>query len=50
MCDGTLMFCGTFAAIGGIRPAERFRYELEDPLLGRKLAAGYMMRPLPLVS
>jgi hypothetical protein len=48
--DGTLMFCGTFPAIGGIRPAGRFRYELEDPVLGRKLAAGYAMRALPLVS
>jgi hypothetical protein len=50
MGDGTVMFCGTFAAIGGIRPAARFRYELEDPVLGRRIGAGYAMRPLPLVS
>jgi hypothetical protein len=47
--DGTVMFCGTVPAIGGIRPAARFRYELEDPVLGRKLTGGYAMRDLPLI-
>ena len=36
--EGSIMFCGTFAAKGGIRPADRFDYELEDPVLGRKIA------------
>jgi hypothetical protein len=49
MGDGTLMFCGTFAAVGGVRPAARFRYELEDPLLARTIGSGYETRPLPLV-
>ena len=44
------MFCGTFPAIGGIRPATRFRYQLEDPVRGRKLAGGYNVRALPLIS
>ncbi len=48
--DGTLMFCGTSPAIGGIRPAERFRYELADPVLGRSLAGAYRMKELPLIS
>jgi hypothetical protein len=48
--DGTLMFCGTFAAIGGIRPAPAFRYELSDPVLGRTIGGTYSMRDLPLVS
>ena len=48
--NGTLMFCGTFAAIGGVRPARLFRYQLEDPVLGRTLDASYAMRTLPLVS
>jgi hypothetical protein len=48
--DGTAMFCGTFGAIGGIRPAQAFRYELHDPVLGRTISAGYEMRELPLVS
>ncbi len=49
MGDGTVMFCGTFAAIGGVRPTAGFRYELEDPLLGRRIGARYEMRSLPLV-
>jgi hypothetical protein len=48
--DGTLMFCGTFAAIGGVRPASSFHYELADPVLGRRLMARYEMRTLPLVT
>ncbi|HEY5128339.1 MAG TPA: DUF2848 domain-containing protein [Bradyrhizobium sp.] len=31
--DGCAMFGGTFAAKGGIRPASRFEFELEDPVL-----------------
>ena len=34
--DGTAMLCGTLAAIGGIRPAERFEVELEDPVLAAR--------------
>ena len=48
--DGTLMFCGTFAAKGGIRPAPRFEYELEDPVLGRRITAGYSITCLPNVG
>jgi hypothetical protein len=50
VCDGTLMFCGTFTAIGGIRSSEAFRYELTDPVLERSLLSAYAMRELPLVS
>ena len=45
--QGWAMFCGTLAAKGGIRPAKRFRMELEDPVLGRKLAHEYAIRALP---
>jgi hypothetical protein len=48
--DGTLIFCGTIPAIGGIRPAGAFRYELVDPVLTRTIRARYAMRTLPLVS
>jgi hypothetical protein len=48
--EGTLMFCGTFAAKGGIRPSTRFEYELEDPVLGRKIAGGYSVASLPNVG
>jgi hypothetical protein len=50
MVDGTLLFCGTIAAIGGIRPALAFRCELADPVLGLTIDASYVNRPLPLVS
>jgi len=44
---GYVMFCGTLAAKGGIRPATRFRMELEDPVLKRKLAHEYAVNVLP---
>ena len=47
---GTLMFCGTLGAIGGIRPASRFEMELEDPVRGRSMRHGYEVRTLPVVS
>jgi hypothetical protein len=47
---GAAMFCGTVGAIGGIRPAERFEMELEDPVLGRKISHGYDVVALPVVS
>lgn len=50
LADGTLMFCGTLAAIDGIRPAREFRYELFDPVLDRAIRGAYEMRALPLVS
>jgi hypothetical protein len=50
LSDGTLMFCGTFAARGGIRPADRFDYELEDPVLKRKITHGYAIETLPVLG
>ena len=47
---GTLMFCGTPGAIGGIRPATRFEMELHDPVLKRSLRHGYDIDVLPVVS
>ncbi|MGQ0544002.1 MAG: DUF2848 domain-containing protein [Betaproteobacteria bacterium] len=44
---GWAMFCGTLAAKGGIRPASKFAMELEDPVLGRKLAHEYRVKVLP---
>lgn len=48
--DGTVMFCGTQPAIGGIAAADRFEMELEDPVLGRSLSCAYDIRALPVVS
>jgi Protein of unknown function (DUF2848) len=45
--EGTVMFGGTFAARGGIRPAERFDFEIEDPVLGRGIRHGYAIVTLP---
>ena len=45
--DGCAMFGGTFAAIGGIRPASRFEFELEDPVLKRSIRHGYDVITLP---
>ncbi|MEW6256950.1 MAG: DUF2848 domain-containing protein [Pseudomonadota bacterium] len=44
------MFCGTLAAHGGIRPAERFEFEIEDPVLGRTIRHAYDVAVLPVVG
>ena len=44
---GWAMFCGTLAAKGGIRPADVFRIELDDPVRKRKLAHEYRIHVLP---
>jgi len=48
--DGSIMFGGTLAAKGGIRPAERFEFELVDEKLGRKIAHGYNIELLPVLG
>jgi hypothetical protein len=47
---GAAMFCGTLPAIGAIRSSPRFEMEIEDPVLGRKLAHAYEITALPIVS
>jgi Protein of unknown function (DUF2848) len=48
--DGCAMFGGTFAAKGGIRPASRFEFELEDPVLRRSIRHGYDVIELPVLG
>jgi hypothetical protein len=48
--EGAAMFCGTLATIGGIQPADRFEFELEDPAVGRRLVHGYDMQSLPVAG
>jgi hypothetical protein len=48
--DGCAMFGGTFAAKGGIRPATRFEYELEDPVLKRSIRHAYEVIALPVLG
>ena len=48
--EGTVMFSGTIAAKGGVRPASNFRFELHDPVLGRTLRHEYSVRALPVAG
>jgi hypothetical protein len=48
--DGCAMFGGTFAARGGIRPADRFEYEFEDPVLKRIIRHAYDVIALPVLG
>ncbi len=47
---GTIIFGGTVPAIGGIQPTERFEFELEDPILNRRLVHAYDISTLPIVE
>lgn len=48
--DNTLMFCGTLAAIGGIRATDAFEFEIEDPVLGRRITHSYRVEKLPILG
>lgn len=48
--DGAVMFCGTLAAKGGIRPSARFEFSFEDPVLGRSISHGYDIITLPVLG
>jgi Protein of unknown function (DUF2848) len=48
--ENTIMYCGTLAARGGVRPTPRFEYEIEDPVLGRSIAHAYAVRILPIMG
>lgn len=50
MGEGTLMFCGTLVAHGGVRATANFAYEIEDPVLGRKIAHAYRVVTLPVLG
>ena len=47
LSEGTLMFCGTLAVHGGVRPAQSFAFELEDPVRVRKIQHEYNVVSLP---
>jgi hypothetical protein len=48
--EGTILFGGTFSAIGGIRPSPRFDFELVDDVIGRKIESGYEIVTLPIAG
>jgi hypothetical protein len=50
LADDTLMFCGTLAAKGGVRPTAQFAFELEDPVKQRRIAHAYAVRCLPILG
>lgn len=50
MEDGTAMLCGTLGAIGGVRPAAKFKAILGDPETGRDITFGYTAHALPDIS
>jgi biotin operon repressor len=50
MADGTLRYCGTLAALGGLRPSRHFAFELADPVLGRSIKHGYDIVELPVLG
>ncbi|MCC7271398.1 MAG: DUF2848 domain-containing protein [Alphaproteobacteria bacterium] len=43
----TVLFCGTIGAMGPLAHSDRFDMEIEDPVLGRKIAHGYAIEALP---
>ena len=48
--DGAAMLCGTFAAIGGVRPASCYRMEAFDPHTGKSISLSYRVSTLPVAS
>ena len=50
LAEGTAMFSGTISTKGGLKPADHFKFELEDPVLGRALRHEYKVRALPIVG
>lgn len=45
--ESCCLFCGTFAAHGGLKYGERFEFEIFDPVLERRIAHGYDIEVLP---
>ena len=41
------MFSGTISTKGGLKPADTFKFELEDPVLGRMIRHRYNIEILP---
>ena len=45
--ENTALFCGTLTARGGVRPATQFSFEIEDPVLERRIQHEYRILTLP---
>lgn len=44
------MLCGTLGAIGGVRPAARYRMSLKDPVRNRQIDLAYDVSTLPIIE
>jgi hypothetical protein len=47
LADGCLLFGGTLSTLGGLRYADVFEFEIEDPVLGRQISHRYTLECLP---
>ena len=47
--EGTVMFCGTLAARGGVRPSAEFTFEIADPVRDKRIDHAYRIDVLPRV-
>ncbi|KGJ17717.1 DUF2848 domain-containing protein [Paracoccus sanguinis] len=47
---GAAMLCGTFAALGGVRPSARIRMRMHDPVRDRRISLGYEVEALAVVA
>lgn len=50
LLEGSVLFCGTLPAIGGIRPTSLFEMELHDPVKNRSLKHAYKIIELPIAG
>ena len=50
LAEGGMMYCGTLAAIGGIRFGSRFSFSLTDPVLNRNISHSYDIQVLTPVA
>lgn len=48
--EGGAMLCGTLSAIGGVRPAARFKMAMHDPVTGQSIKAEYTTENLSIIS
>ena len=48
--ENTAMICGTLPAIGGVRPAAKFRMAIIDPVLKREIEWTYAINALPIID
>lgn len=50
LAEGGVMLCGTLPAIGGVRPARRYRMEIRDPAGRRAIPLDYSVRTLEVIA